>query len=144
MATGCSSNGWRANGKIGPHMRVLIVDDERDTVMTLGILLRSEGYEVQLAQGGTMVPHLVRGFRPHAILLDIGMPDLDGYAVADQLRNEYGSACPVLIAVTALGRDSDRQTAMNSGFRYHIPKPYSPDALLSLLGSLKPDDEPPS
>ena len=120
----------------GSGMRVLIVDDERDTVMTLGILLRSEGYDVHLAQAGSQVSKAVRELRPHAVLLDIGLPDRNGYAVAQDLTREHGAACPFLVAVTAHSRDSDRKAALDSGFRHHVPKPYDPDRLLALLASL--------
>lgn len=122
----------------GKGMRVLIADDNRDTVMTLGILLRSEGFEVELAQGGAPVPELVRRFRPHAVLLDIGMPDRSGHDVALQLTREYGPACPVLIAVSARTADIEKRAAKVNGFRYYIPKPYDPDRLLGLLGGLHP------
>jgi two-component system CheB/CheR fusion protein len=117
-------------------MRILIVDDERDTVMTLGILLRSEGYDVHLAQAGTEVSGAVRSLRPHAVLLDIGMTDRNGYAVAQELTREHGASCPYLVAVTARSGDADRKAAFDSGFRHHVAKPYDPDQLLALLASL--------
>jgi DNA-binding response OmpR family regulator len=122
----------------GKGMRVLIADDNRDTVMTLGILLRSEGFEVELAQGGSAVPELVRRFRPHAVLLDIGMPDRSGHDVALQLTREYGSDCPLLIAVTGRTADDEKRAAKVNGFRYYVPKPYDPERLLGLLGGLNP------
>ena len=121
---------------LGNGMRVLIVDDERDTVMTLGILLRSEGFEVQQLQAGASVPAKVRDFRPSAVLLDIGMPDCNGYQLAGQLTKEHGPACPVLVAITGRSSDADRQLARRTGFRHYVLKPYDPDQLLRLLGSL--------
>lgn len=121
---------------VGLGMRVLIVDDERDTLMTLGILLRSEGFDVEMLHGGTEVPGAVRKFRPQAVLLDLGMPDRDGYEVATELTREYGSARPVLIALTAHASESDRRAAEICGFHHHVSKPYNPDRLLSLLASL--------
>jgi DNA-binding response OmpR family regulator len=122
---------------VGLGMRVLIADDERDTLMTLGILLRSEGFDVQLLHGGTEVPSAVRKFRPQAVLLDLGMPDRNGYEVATELTREYGSARPILIAVTAHSSESDKRAAEVCGFHHHVSKPYDPDKLLSLLASLK-------
>ena len=95
----------------GKGMRVLVVDDNRDAVMTLGILLRSEGFEVELAQRGSAVPELVRRFRPHAVLLDIGMPDQSGHDVALQLTREYGPGCPLLIAVTGRTAEAEKRAA---------------------------------
>jgi two-component system CheB/CheR fusion protein len=117
-------------------IRVLIAEDERDTLMTLGILLRSEGFDVRLASGGAEVPAAVREFRPHAVLLDIGMPDRNGYEVAAELRASYAAGCPLLVAVTAYATAADRARAATSGFHHHIAKPYDPVELLELLGKL--------
>ena len=120
----------------GTGMRVLIVDDERDTVMTLGILLRSEGFDVRLTQAGNLVSNVVREFQPHAVLLDIGLPDRNGYEVARELAIRYGRSCPYLIAVTAHSSEADRQTARESGFHQHVAKPYDLDHILGLLVAL--------
>lgn len=120
-----------------PHgaIRVLVVEDERDTLMTLGILLRSEGYDVRLAHGGNEVPAAVREFRPHAVLLDIGMPDRNGYDVASELKATLGDLCPLLVAVTAYGTAADKARAQASGFDHHVTKPYDPVEILDLLDS---------
>lgn len=121
-------------------LRVLVVDDERDTLMTLGILLRSEGMDVRLAAGGAEVAAAVAEFRPDAILLDIGMPDRSGLQVALDLTRHHGPQCPVLIAVTAHSDEAARRITEKSGFRHHVAKPYDPDALLKLVGSIEPRD----
>lgn len=121
-------------------LRVLVVDDERDTVMTLGILLRSEGMDVRLATRGTEVAAAVAEFRPDAILLDIGMPDRSGLQVALDLTREHGPQCPVLIAVTSHSGEAAKRISEKSGFRHHITKPYDPDALLQLVRSIVPSD----
>jgi DNA-binding response OmpR family regulator len=130
------SSPMSATAGVGLGMRVLIADDERDTLMTLGILLRSEGFDVQLLHGGTDVPSAVKTFRPQAVLLDLGMPDRSGYEVATELTREYGGARPTLIAVTAHGSESDRRAAESCGFHHHVSKPYDPEKLLGLLASL--------
>jgi DNA-binding response OmpR family regulator len=104
--------------------------------MALGILLRSEGFDVQLLHGGSEVPSAVRKFRPQAVLLDLGMPERNGYEVAKELTREYGSARPVLIAVTAHSSESNKAAAQICGFHHHVSKPYNPDKLLGLLASL--------
>ena len=119
-------------------MRIVIADDERDTLMTLGVLLRSEGFEVFLAQNGEHAARIVREVEPHAVLLDLGMPGRSGYAIANELTREYGGRCPILVAVTAHTREPQRRLAALSGIRHHVTKPYDPDALLKLLVSLKP------
>ena len=129
-------SGTSADKGLGRGMRVLIVDDVRDTVLTLGILLRSEGFRVELVQSGSAVPEAVKSFRPSAILLDIGMPDRNGFEVAAELTKKYGVACPTLIALTASDTYSDRVTAKESGFKYFIAKPYDPSKLLEVLGSI--------
>lgn len=118
-------------------MRVLVADDVRDTVLTLGILLRSEGFAVEMVSSGAGVIDAVRTFRPHAVLLDLHMPDRNGCDVAVELRREHGDARPTLIAVTALNGDITRRVAARSGIDYYVAKPYDPDALLKLLASLK-------
>lgn len=121
---------------VGAGMRVLIADDVRDTIMTLGILLRSEGFAVEMVNGGAGVVDAVRRFRPHAVLLDLHMPDRSGLDVALELRRERGDGCPVLIAVTAHNSEIARRVAQRSGIDHHIAKPYDPDALITLLASL--------
>jgi two-component system, chemotaxis family, CheB/CheR fusion protein len=121
-------------------LRVLVADDNRDTVMMLGILLRSEGMVVRLTTKGAEVQAAVGEFRPDAVLLDIGMPDRSGLQVALDLSREYGPKCPVLIAVTAHSTDAAKRLTAKSGFRHHVDKPYDPDALLRLVASVEPSD----
>lgn len=120
----------------GQGIRVLIVDDERDTVMTLGILLRSSGFEVHLVQAAAEVSAAVGKLRPHAVLLDIGMPGQNGYEVAKEVRSIYRERCPVLIAVTARAGASDRRLAESSGFSHYFAKPCDPAELIRVLSSL--------
>ena len=121
----------------GNGLRVLIADDERDTVLTLGILLRSEGFEVRTTTRGVEVPDAVHEFKPDFVLLDIGMPDRTGYDLALELRSRYGDACPPLIAVTACRTRAEKARAKLGGFDHHIGKPYNPVALIHLLSILK-------
>jgi CheY-like chemotaxis protein len=121
-------------------LRVLVADDNRDTVMMLGILLRSEGMVVRLTTKGAEVQAAVGEFRPDAVLLDIGMPDRSGLQVALDLSREYGSKCPVLIAVTGHNTDAAKRLTAKSGFRHHVDKPYDPDALLRLVASVEPSE----
>lgn len=121
-------------------LRVLVADDNRDTVMMLGILLRSEGMVVRLTTRGSEVQAAVGEFHPDAVLLDIGMPDRSGLQVALDLSREYGPKCPVLIAVTGHNSDAAKRLTAKSGFRHHVDKPYDPDALLRLVASVEPSD----
>ena len=119
------------------ELRILVVDDERDAVLTLVALLRDEGYDARGAYRGKEVLDLIRDFAPHAVLLDIGMPDLNGYEVARQIRQRWGSVAPLLIAVTGWKQSSDKMLATMAGFDHHVAKPYDPQVLLELLAPLR-------
>ena len=121
-------------------LRVFIADDNRDLLMLLGILFRSEGMVVQSTTRGAEVRSAVAQFRPDAVLLDIAMPDRSGLEVALELMRDYGTQCPVLIAITAHSNDVARRLTAKSGFRHHVAKPYDPDALLKLVASVEPHD----
>jgi len=116
--------------------RVLIVDDERDSVLTLGILFRSEGVEVEMLRNGEEVTTKVARFAPDVVLLDIGMPGRSGFDVAQELRSHYGKGCPVLVALTGFSSVEDKLTAQEAGFDHHFAKPYDPLALLAFVTSL--------
>jgi len=115
---------------------VLIVDDQLDMLTTLGILLRSEGMEVQLGQKGAEVEAAVEAFRPDVVMLDIEMPDRSGLQVAMELTQRYGERCPILIAVTGHKTEAARRLIEKAGFRHHVPKPYDFDAVVSLVASM--------
>jgi CheY-like chemotaxis protein len=118
-------------------LRVLVVDDERDAVLTLVALLRDDGYEVHGAYRAKEALDLVRDFAPHAVLLDIGMPGLDGYEAARRIKQRHGPASPMLIAVTGWKKEADKMRAQQAGFDHHIAKPYDPQAILGLLRRLR-------
>ena len=118
----------------GPRpLRVVVVDDERDSVETLKILLNDEGHDVIGLVRGSEVLDTVADFKPDAVLLDIAMPDMSGYEVAKEIRRRYGEVRPLLIAISGrYKKASDRMLAEIVGFDHHIAKPYEPEALLSL------------
>jgi CheY-like chemotaxis protein len=119
-------------------VRVVIADDDRDGAMTLSTLLQLEGYEVRAVHGGQEALDAAREFKPHVVLLDIGMPKITGYEAARRLRQRYGDDCPVLIAVTGWKQASDKILASLAGFDHHVAKPYEPAELLRLLAKLSP------
>jgi CheY-like chemotaxis protein len=121
--------------KRGP-LRILIADDDRDGAMTLSTLLELENYEVRTVHGGQEALDAARDFKPDAMLLDIGMPKITGYEVARRLRQRYGDGCPFLVAVTGWKQASDKILANLAGFDHHVPKPYHPSDILSLLEKL--------
>jgi CheY-like chemotaxis protein len=119
-------------------VRVLLADDDRDSVATLGALLELEGYEVRAVHGGQEALEAAREFKPQVVLLDIGMPKVTGYEAARRLRQRYGDDCPMLVAVTAWKQASDKILASLAGFDHHVAKPYEPTELLRLLAKLRP------
>jgi len=119
-------------------LRVLIADDERDTLVTLGILCRDAGMEVRLVKWGEDVIPAVREFAPDVILLDLGMPDRGGNDIAEELTETYAEGVPTLIAVTGYSSEQDRRMAREAGFHDFIAKPYDPQSLLKRLAAIKP------
>jgi two-component system, chemotaxis family, CheB/CheR fusion protein len=127
-----------------PPLRVLVVDDARDALMLLGIVLRSEGMLVRLAERGTEVDEAVADFNPDVVLLDIEMPDRSGLEVAVGLRQRLGERCPALIAVTGHNTEAARRLTAKSGFRHHVAKPYDFDAMVRLVASTAKNADLPS
>jgi two-component system CheB/CheR fusion protein len=114
--------------------RVLVVDDNVDGADSLAILLRLDGHEVSLAHDGLAALDLAEAFRPEVILLDIGLPGMDGYEVAKRLRTRHETKNTVLVAVTGYGRDEDRSRSRDAGFDHHLVKPVSFEALNGVFG----------
>ena len=106
--------------------RILVVDDNIDAAESTAAFLRLEGHEVKTVSDGNEALASVRVFAPHVIVLDIGLPGLDGYAVARQLRERGDTSHALLIAVTGYGQKDDRQRANDAGFDYHFVKPTDP------------------
>jgi CheY-like chemotaxis protein len=117
-----------------PGTRILVVDDSVDSAETLGELLRIWGHEVRLAHDGPGAIEAARDYRPEVILLDIGLPGMDGFAVAQQMKKE-GIAGRMLVALTGYGEQQDRQRTRQVGFHHHLVKPIDPDALQKLLAA---------
>ena len=113
--------------------RILVADDNRDAAESLAMLLEMSGHEVRVAHHGHGALAVAQVFRPDTAVLDIGMPDLSGYEVAQALRAEPWAAGIRLIALTGWGQDSDRQRAMEAGFDHHVVKPVDPERLAELV-----------
>jgi two-component system CheB/CheR fusion protein len=113
--------------------RILVVDDHADTVESLAMLLTIHGHDVQTARGGSEAIATALRWRPEFVLLDLGLPDIDGYQVAARIRQEASCQGTVLIAVTGYGRSEDHQRSHEAGMDYHLLKPVEPDVLLALL-----------
>jgi PAS domain S-box-containing protein len=103
--------------------RILVVDDNLDAADSLGMLLSMLGHEVHTAHDGLEAVEAVVEFRPDVVLLDIGLPKLNGYEAARQIRERHGGTGLVLIALTGWGQDEDRRRSKEAGFDHHMTKP---------------------
>jgi len=124
------------NTQSRPRLRVLIADDDRDTAASLEALLNDDGHRTRVVYRGPDVLDEISFFVPHVVLLDIGMPGMSGYDVARELRARYGSAKPILIAVTAWTKTPEKFMAKAAGFDHHVGKPYDPRELLALVAKV--------
>jgi CheY-like chemotaxis protein len=115
-----------------PAARVLVVDDSVDSAETLGELLRIWGHDVRLVHDGPAAVAAAREYRPDVILLDIGLPGMDGVEVARQLKAD-GLGGRMLVALTGYGEQADKQRTQQAGFSHHLVKPVDPDTLRKLL-----------
>lgn len=119
------------------HLRVLVVDDDRDSVLTLKALLRGEGHDVRAAYTGASALMVASHFRPDAIFVDIRLPDISGWEVARQVRADSSGRAPLLVAVSGVYKKSaDKALGQTVGFTHYVTKPYDPPALLALLDPL--------
>jgi PAS domain S-box-containing protein len=119
-----------------PHtdgLRVVIVDDNTDAAQSLAMVLELEGHEVRTAADGIAGLALIGEFAPQAVILDIGLPLLNGYEVARRIRIDHHDASILLIAVTGWGQQQDKQTAVGAGFDHHFTKPVDPRELQKVL-----------
>lgn len=119
----------------GEHHRILVIEDNRDGSATLRRLLELAGHEVQVAYTGLEGLRLAESWRPDYVLCDIGLPELDGYHVADELRRKPRTASAHLIAITGYGSPEDHERSRRHGFERHFTKPVDPMMLLSLLAN---------
>jgi PAS domain S-box-containing protein len=114
--------------------RILVVEDNVDAGQTLALGLGAIGHEVRLAHDGPSALEIAAEFQPEVVLLDIGLPGMDGYEAGRRLRSAKGVEGTVLVAVTGYGQEEDRQRARDAGFDHHLVKPITPDAILAVLG----------
>jgi CheY-like chemotaxis protein len=113
--------------------RILIADDNPDVVETFEVMLQTLGYEVQTALDGIEALEKAEQFQPHAIVLDLGMPKLDGYETAKRIRQRPWGQDVVLVAVTGWGNENDKLKSADAGFNMHLVKPIDATILLQYL-----------
>ncbi|MDB5838422.1 MAG: Signal transduction histidine kinase [Herminiimonas sp.] len=115
---------------------VMIVDDNADAAQTMAAFLEATGYRVCVAYDGHAAIAMARDETPHVFLLDIGLPDMDGYELARSLRAQAHSAGSVLIALTGYGQAEDQERSRSAGFDHHLTKPADPARLVELLSAV--------
>src|SRR5690606_16952209 len=116
--------------------------DNEDSAESLSMLLQCDGHSIDTAYSGESALQLARAIRPDVVLLDIGMPGMLGYEVAQRLRTLEGAANALLVAVTGYGQDSDIKRARAAGFDHHLVKPVDFDKLRALLATRQASPSP--
>lgn len=117
-------------------MKVLVVDDNRDAANSLSMLVELHGHQVRTAYDGEEALALAGAFHPDLVLLDLGMPVMDGYQVCRQIRERPWGLRVVVVAITGWGREEDRLNTRRAGFDQHMVKPVAPAAIRALLTGL--------
>ena len=128
---------FAGDGSAAANPKVLIIDDNRDAADSLHALLRDYGFSCASALDGPSGLEAVTTFAPDVILLDLGLPGLDGYEVARRIRSLADGARYLIVAVTGYGEERDRQRSARVGFDAHLVKPVDPDQLLALLAGAR-------
>jgi CheY-like chemotaxis protein len=118
------------------RFRILVVDDNHDSALSLAMMLSIMGHETRTAHDGESAVASAESFLPDVVLLDIGLPKLNGYEVAQRIREQPWGASMFLIAVTGWGQEEDRQRSSEVGLNVHMVKPVEPSALEKLLAEL--------
>ncbi|OAI39999.1 hypothetical protein AYO40_00900 [Planctomycetaceae bacterium SCGC AG-212-D15] len=118
------------------RQRILVVDDNRDSAISLALVLKIMGHETQTAFDGQEAVEMAEEFRPSVLLLDIGLPRLDGYAVCRRIREQPWADGVVIIALSGWGQDEDKRRSKDAGFNFHMVKPVDTCDLEKLLGGL--------
>jgi PAS domain S-box-containing protein len=120
----------------GPSLRVLVVDDNVDTAQSLAMLLKVSGHHVRMAHAGPTALEAAIDYEPNVVLLDIGLPGMDGYEVAKRIRQEPVLQNVVLVAMTGYGQDTHRQRSQEVGFNAHLVKPAEFGKVQQILASV--------
>jgi CheY-like chemotaxis protein len=120
------------------RMRVLVVDDNRDAADSMRMLLEASDQEARAVYDGVSALEIAESFRPEVVLLDIGMPSMDGYQVVRELRARGFVPQPAIAALTGWGQDSDKKKAQEAGFDHHFTKPVDAADLMAFLDRVAP------
>jgi len=118
------------------RFKILVVDDNHDSALSMAMMLQIMGHDTRTAHDGESAVSTAETFLPEVVLLDIGLPKLNGYEVAQRIREKDWGQSMFLIAVTGWGQDEDRQRSSEVGLNLHMVKPVEPAALEKLLATL--------
>src|SRR5665213_1276056 len=132
IATGTEPKTRTAPDKVG-GLRILIAEDYEDGAESMALLLRLNGHQVAIARNGSAALEYARINKPDVVLLDLGLPQMNGFDVARALSGTRPRKTPLLIAVTGWGRDEDRRNSREAGIDLHLLKPVGPVALQCIL-----------
>lgn len=121
--------------------RILVVDDDRTTADMQALLISTLGYEAKAVYSGKEAVEQITTYEPDMALIDIGMPERDGYDTVAGIRQQPGGTHVILVAVTGWSRDEDKRRAYESGFDLHIAKPMRVETLKELIALLDPEGE---
>jgi DNA-binding response OmpR family regulator len=119
------------------RFKILVVDDNHDSALSMAMMLSIMGHDTRTAHDGEAAVSTAEAFLPDVVLLDIGLPKLNGYEVAQRIREQAWGSSMFLIAVTGWGQDEDRQRSTEVGLNLHMVKPVEPAALEKLLAGLR-------
>ena len=119
-------------GTLAPR-RILVVDDNEDSASSMALMIEFMGHEVRTAYTGLEAIEVASAFQPHVILLDIGMPGLNGYDACRRIREQSWAQDVVIIALTGWGQDEDKRRSQEAGFNHHLVKPVEPEKIEKLL-----------
>jgi len=118
------------------RLKILVVDDNPDSALSMAMMLSMMGHETRTAHDGEAAVTSAEEFRPQVVLLDIGLPKLNGYEVAQRIRGQEWGTSMFLVAITGWGQDEDRRRSEDVGMNLHMVKPVEPDALDRVLADL--------
>jgi CheY-like chemotaxis protein len=126
-------SGYDDSWKSMTPLRILVVDDNSDSAESMALMLKFAGHTVAVAHDGFEALETAKTFQPHAVLLDLGMPKLNGYETAQQIRQQPWGDNVVLIALTGWGQEEDRRRSREAGFNAHLVKPVDHHSLEKIL-----------
>lgn len=121
--------------------RILVADDDQDSAESLAMLFQMMGHDVRSALNGLEAVDVAANFRPDLIVLDIGMPGLNGYEVCRRIRQQPWAQAVVIAALTGWTRDEDKDRSQEAGFDHYLVKPIDPQALTDLVGRISGQNE---